>query len=143
MPERTQGHTNEPEARRSMTNWELIAVGGALGALLRHGLTLLIPRGGEEAFPWATLSANLIGCLLMGCAYALAQREILVEPWRGLVMVGLLGALTTFSAFSQQMYELIQAGRLGLSISYALMSVVSCLLLFAVTVWALSWVFKN
>ncbi|MEK9748938.1 MAG: fluoride efflux transporter CrcB [Pseudomonadales bacterium] len=126
-----------------MTNWALIAIGGALGALLRHGLTLLIPRGGEEAFPWATLIANMIGCLLMGCAYAMAQREILVEPWRGLVMVGLLGALTTFSAFSQQMYELIQAGRLGLSISYALMSVVSCLLLFAVTVWALSWVFKN
>jgi CrcB protein len=126
-----------------MTNWALIAIGGALGALLRHGLTLLIPRGGEEAFPGATLIANMIGCLLMGCAYAMAQREILVEPWRGLVMVGLLGALTTFSAFSQQMYELIQAGRLGLSISYALMSVVSCLLLFAVTVWALSWVFKN
>ena len=124
-------------------NWALIAIGGAIGALLRHGLTILIPRRGFDAFPWATLSANLIGCLLMGCAFALAQRDILAEPWRGLVMVGLLGALTTFSAFSQQLYELIQAGRLALAISYALISVASCLLLFSIVVWAVDSGFKN
>ena len=93
--------------------WLWIALGGALGASLRHGLTLVIPSSGASAMPWATLLANVLGCSLMGICFALLQRDSMSEPLRGFLMVGLLGSLTTFSAYSQQLFELIEGDQIG------------------------------
>ena len=81
--------------------WLWIALGGALGASLRHGLTLAIPSSATSVKPWATLLANVLGCSLMGICFALFKRDSIREPVRGFLMVGLLGSLTTFSVCGQ------------------------------------------
>ena len=115
--------------------WLWIALGGALGASLRHGLTLIIPSSGASGMPWATLLANVLGCSLMGICFALLQKDSLSEPLRGFLMVGLLGSLTTFSAYSQQLFELIEGDRWGLAFSYGAGSVLVCLTAFCLSIW--------
>ena len=115
--------------------WLSIALGGALGASLRHGLTLAIPSSPASGMPWATLVANVLGCSLMGICFALLQRDSISEPVRGFLMVGLLGSLTTFSAYSQQLFELIEADRWGLAFGYGAASVLICLAVFCLSVW--------
>ena len=68
--------------------------------------------------PWAALAANVLCCSLMGICFALLQRDSISERIRGFLMVGLLGSLTTFSAYSQQLFELIEADRWGLAFGY-------------------------
>jgi fluoride exporter len=80
----------------SMMSLLLVAAGGALGSVLRHlvsiaGLTLL-----SAAFPWGTLAVNLIGSAAIGVAAGLGVQG----EWRLLLVTGLLGGFTTFSAFS-------------------------------------------
>ena len=57
------------------------------------------------------------------------------EPLRGFLMVGLLGSLTTFSAYSQQLFELIEGDRWGLALSYGAGSVLVCLTAFCLSIW--------
>jgi len=115
--------------------WLWIALGGAFGASLLHGLTLVIPSSGASGMPWATLLANVLGCSLMGICFALLQRDSMSEPLRGFLMVGLLGSLTTFSAYSQQLFELIEGDRWGLALSYGAGSVLVCLTAFCLSIW--------
>ncbi len=110
-----------------------IAGGGALGALLRYGvangLHALLGRG----FPYGTLAVNLVGSFLMGLLFVLLNERLVVAPeWRGFLLVGLLGALTTFSTFSIETLLLIQQA----DYAKALLNVVSNLLLCLVAVWA-------
>ncbi len=92
-----------------------IALGAALGALARWalglGLNALFP-----AVPPGTLAANLIGGYLVGLAlpWFLAHPEI-ASHWRLFVITGLLGGLTTFSAFSGEVALLLQQGRMWLA----------------------------
>ena len=115
--------------------WLWIALGGALGASLRHGLTLAIPSSGASGMPWATMLANVLGCSLMGICFALLQRDSISERIRGFLMVVLLGSLTTFSAYSQQLFELIEADRWGLAFGYGPGSVFISLAVFCLSVW--------
>ena len=77
-----------------------IAVGGASGALLRYGLSGLIQKLAPGPFPWGTVTVNVIGSLLMGMGWEYLNRAATWPVLRGFVMVGLLGAFTTFSTFS-------------------------------------------
>jgi CrcB protein len=88
-----------------------IGLGGCLGALARHGLNELIHRRFPH-FPWATLTANLVGCLLIGIVMALElDKRYNSEIGISLIAIGFLGSLTTFSTFSLQTLELIQENR--------------------------------
>lgn len=86
----------------------LAALGGALGSGLRAGVGLALP------FPWATLGVNVLGSFLMGWLFA-----ALAPAWHPLVLAGLLGGFTTFSAFSLDALRLVEAGRPGLAALYA------------------------
>ncbi|MBF5057226.1 camphor resistance protein CrcB [Alcanivorax sp. 521-1] len=93
-----------------------IAVGAALGANLRWLLSLWL-NALFPAVPLGTLSANLLGGWLIGLALGVfAWLPPLTPEWRLLVVTGFLGALTTFSSFSAEMFINLQAGRWGLAL---------------------------
>lgn len=100
-----------------------VAMGGALGALARHGLTQAIPAS-ATGFPWNTFTVNMLGCLAMGVltSYLLGGRP---HPWvRPLAVTGYLGGFTTFSHLMDGVYALGDHGRPGLSVAYPVASVV-------------------
>ena len=90
----------------------LVMAGGSLGAASRYGIGLLAARIWGTSFPYGTLTANMVGCFIIGLIFALADRSRLLTPdVRLLLITGYLGALTTFSSFS---LETVNAGRAGL-----------------------------
>lgn len=102
----------------------LVAIGGGLGAWLRFVTGRLwlgaIGPVAATAFPWATLTCNLVGSVAMGAlAGWLARHGSHNEPWRLLLGVGVLGGYTTFSAFSLECALLIERGATGLAATYA------------------------
>lgn len=109
---------------------ELIAValGGAVGALGRVGLSNLATVLWGEDFPWGILIVNVLGSLAIGVLFVLlVERALLPQFWRSLLIVGFLGAFTTFSTFSLQTLGLIEAGRMMAAGGYVLSSVFACL----------------
>ncbi len=77
-----------------------LAVAGACGSLLRYGLGGLVQRFHAGTFPWGTLAVNVLGCLLFGLAWSLLEWRLSLSPEaRTVVLIGFLGAFTTFSTF--------------------------------------------
>lgn len=110
-----------------MLNLIAIAAGGALGALLRHGLAYSAQHWLGKGFPYGTLAVNIIGSFLIGAVYAaLIERAALSEAWRSFLIIGLLGAFTTFSTFSFETVSLIQSGALIKAALNLLLSVGLC-----------------
>ena len=106
-------------------NFVLVGLGGALGAMARYGISVLLPSfDPSRHFPLATLTANAVGSVLIGLVVAsLFTGAKLGDEWRLLVVVGLLGGFTTFSAFSLETLMLFQAGRPAVAALYAALSV--------------------
>ncbi len=77
-----------------------VAVGGALGAIARFLVVDWAYRSFDQGYPWGTTIANLVGSLLFGLLWALAEQSSgMSQAWRLLLMTGFLGAFTTFSTF--------------------------------------------
>ncbi len=110
-----------------------IAVGGAVGAMARFGLMNLVDGLSESRFPLGTLVVNLLGSILIGVFFVLiTERFVLSQEMRALLVVGFVGAFTTFSTFSLDALLLLQYGYILQALAYILASVVLCLL----GVWA-------
>ena len=94
-----------------------VALGGAVGASLRYLVGLAV------AFPMGTLAANVIGSFAIGLLWAgFAEKDI---PYlMPLLMIGVFGGFTTFSAFSFDTLRLMQDGRIGMAVGYVLASAV-------------------
>jgi fluoride exporter len=103
-----------------MTQFLLVALGGAVGSAARYGVGLAAARLGA-GFPWGTLCVNVVGGLLMGLLAARIGPQD--ENTRALLGVGILGGFTTFSAFSLDTVRLIET-QLGGALLYVLASVV-------------------
>lgn len=101
----------------------LVMAGGAIGAALRFQATQLAIRLGHTGYPAATLLVNVIGGLLMGMLFALVLKGHVAEPMRLFLGVGVLGAFTTFSAFSLELYQMVERGAALTALSYACTSV--------------------
>ncbi len=111
-----------------LTPYALVGAGSAVGGVLRYALSEFITAHEPGQFPWGILVVNLLGCLAMGVAFALVEKT----PLKLLLMTGVLGGFTTFSAFSAITYELVLKHRWDLAGAYVLVSVAGCLL----AVWA-------
>ena len=109
----------------------VVFIGGGIGAVLRYGAGLLSGRCFGFALP-GTFAVNMLGCLLLGVLMAAAhcRAEWLSNELRHLLCVGVLGALTTFSTFSFEIFSLVKSGRIACALGYWL---VSSLLGFAAT----------
>ena len=113
-----------------------VALGGALGAVARYGvgaLTLNIGLG--SVFPWATLGINIAGSFAIGLIWSLFADAIWFQTWgRALIVVGLLGGFTTFSAFSLETLTLLQNNK-WLAIGYVFSSIFGCVGSLAIGYW--------
>lgn len=107
--------------------WLAVAIGGSLGAIGRYAVSqMFLSMPGK--LPYATLTVNILGSFLMGIFFVLIlHKGILPAVWRQVVMVGFLGAFTTFSAFSIEAVELIQVGQWHIAVAYAMLSVFACI----------------
>lgn len=113
-----------------------IAIGGALGALLRFWVADGIHAVLGRSFPYGTLTVNLLGSLLMGGLYVLFADKLDLNPaWRAGLLVGVLGAFTTFSTFSLETLLLLEQGRVLTALLNALISVTGCVAATALGYW--------
>lgn len=111
-----------------MMHWLMVAVGGAVGAVLRHGGYRLALRLDWPA-SLTTLGINVLGSLLMGMLYVLAvERAQLSAPLQNLLAVGLLGAFTTYSTYSLDALKLLQQGQWLAAFGYLFGTMLLCLL---------------
>ena len=122
----------------SVTIFAAVAAGGAIGALLRYGVSLSF---GACLFgiagPLATLLVNIAGSGLMGClAGATVSGLVLPEALRGFFAIGLLGALTTYSSFALDAGQLWQKQGMVMAGAYVMASVLLSLLAFGAGFWA-------
>lgn len=102
-------------------DWLMIAVGGGVGAWLRYATALLVNRFNKRHFPLATLFVNLIGSFLMGMAFGAGD-------WGSWISTGFLGALTTFSTFMYEAFELALT-KVWLAVVYICISLITGLLM--------------
>jgi CrcB protein len=103
----------------------LVALGGALGSALRWGVTEWAARVTLGLFPWGTLAVNAAGSLAIGAVATLAETRGLGSPETRLLLVtGILGGFTTFSALSWETLTLTRQGAWGTAAGYALGSLV-------------------
>ncbi len=114
-----------------------IAAGGALGALLRYWTSVTVHGRLGAAFPYGTLTVNVIGSLLMGFLYIwLIERMTAGPAMRAFLMIGVLGAFTTFSTFSIETLNLLESGQLGRAVVNILVSVIVCITAAGIGVFA-------
>jgi CrcB protein len=110
-----------------------IAGGGAVGALLRFWVSSWIYGWLGRSFPYGTLVVNVFGSLLMGVLSVLLIERLSLGPeWRAAILIGLLGAFTTFSTFSIETLNLIETGEHARALLNVVLSVVLCV----VAAWA-------
>lgn len=114
-----------------------VAVGGALGSVLRFGVSGWVHGLFGRDFPYGTLVVNVVGCLAMGFLFVLfLERVTDAAVWRAGVLIGLLGGFTTFSAFSMETLTLFEDGFYVRAIANVAANVVLCLIAVWIGVWS-------
>jgi len=104
-----------------------IALGGAGGAVSRHMMARWMHNLWEGHFPVGTLMVNTLGSFAIGIVYVIIiERQFIHTEWRGVLMVGFLGAFTTFSTFSLETITLFEAGHALQASAYMIGSTVLC-----------------
>lgn len=113
----------------SWAHWLAVAIGGSLGAMGRFAVVQLVNRHNGGHFPWGTLTANVAGSFIIGIAFVFFALKH-TDPsgvGRSLVVVGMLGAFTTFSSFAIESLVLIEQQHYVSATLYVLGSVLACL----------------
>lgn len=110
----------------------LIALAGLVGTLLRYWVSGAVSSR-YQTFPWGTIAVNVVGCLVTGLVFGLIEEGSLVSPTiRAVILIGLLGGFTTFSAYGLQTFALLRDGAFGLALlNMALSNVLGLCLIWA------------
>lgn len=103
-----------------------VFVGGGLGSLCRFGLGQWLNRSGS--YPWGTLLANGLACIILGTLVAYASKQSLSTEVRLLLMTGFCGGFSTFSTFSNELLQMLRQTDYVSALSYLLMSLLFGLL---------------
>ena len=118
-----------PDMPTVLWSYLFVALGGALGAMARFALNVFLQR--DVAFPWGTLGANLIGCLVMGMlAHLIAhsawfnEAGIIPDQYRLLFAIGFCGSFTTLSALVMEMHTMLQRNELLNSFAYLMATMI-------------------
>lgn len=107
-----------------MFNILLVAVGGAIGSVARYLTAIAMTRLLGPAFPWGTITVNIVGSFAIGLLTELVARKFSAPmEMRLLLVVGFLGGFTTFSSFSLDTMALVERGPVWIAFSYVLASV--------------------
>ncbi|MEO1028351.1 MAG: fluoride efflux transporter CrcB [Pseudomonadota bacterium] len=127
------------------TGFAYVAIGGAIGACLRHATNLYASTTfTSSSWPWGTFLVNLIGSILMGLVIGwllTLGEKAQAQTLRVLLATGVLGGFTTFSAFSLEVFDLIKAGDPTKAALYAGSSLLLGVLAVAFGLWAAQKVF--
>ena len=116
--------------------WLAVALGGALGSMARYALSTWIFQVSSHKFPYATLTVNVLGSFVMGILFVvIVERAALPQEMRSLLMIGFIGAVTTFSTFSLDALGLWQNGHLFMALIYTLATVILCLIAISSAIW--------
>lgn len=119
-----------------MLHLSLVALGGAIGASLRHVVSQLTLRLVGPNFPWGTMAINIVGSFAMGLFIGwLARRTGTSNELRLFVATGILGGFTTFSAFSLDFVTLWDRGATVSAFGYAFASVICAILALFCGLW--------
>lgn len=119
-----------------MTNLLIVALGGAIGASLRHLVNLSALRLAGPNFPWGTMAVNIAGSFAMGVFIELlARRFNASNELRLFIATGVLGGFTTFSAFSLDFAALWERGAAVPALVYAIVSVAGSILTLFLGLW--------
>ncbi len=111
-----------------MNTYIAIAIGGAFGAISRYWVSESMEKVNGTGFPLGTFTVNLLGSFLIGVLFIVfAEKLEIAQQWKSLLIVGFLGAMTTFSAFSLDTLLLFQQGHYNTALFYIFSSVTACL----------------
>ena len=92
----------------------IVGTGGFIGSVMRYLVQILLERGMNSTFPYATLIANITGSLIIGIVFALSEKGNLISSeWRIFLTVGICGGFTTFSAFAYNNFNMLKEQAYG------------------------------
>jgi fluoride exporter len=119
-----------------MKNVLLVFVGGGLGSVVRYGIGRILPYVYTGSFPWATLLANVLACVLLGWLMGLAfNKQLLSQSTLIFWTVGFCGGFSTFSTFSRETITLFESGNWLYGSAYVVGSVSVCSLATVAGMW--------
>jgi len=105
-----------------MSKLSFIAIGGAIGALLRYALSGVAYKYLGSGFPWGTLCVNLIGAFAIGILWGLSEKTAISSDFRTFAFIGILGSFTTFSTYGLETFNLFRDGEIKLALANVLVT---------------------
>jgi CrcB protein len=107
-----------------ISHFAAVGIGGAIGAMMRHAVGIVTLRTLGPNYPWGTLTVNVVGSMAMGALVAFLVAKGGTQGLRLFLGVGVLGGFTTFSAFSLDVFNMLERGQFAIAGLYVAVSVV-------------------
>ena len=107
-------------------NYLLVFIGGGIGSICRYGIAVFI-KDYNVTFPFATMTANIISCIILGALVGLSLKGSLHDNHKLIFMTGFCGGFSTFSTFSHETFHLLQNGAYAHGVANIFFSLLICL----------------